>query len=109
VLSVEGKQIEGVYATGWIKRGPIGLIGHTKSDALETVANLIADKDTWWQPANPDESAVVQVLESRRVAYVAWDDWLKVDAEELRLGAEEGRERVKLFDRDDYKRIVGRG
>lgn len=109
VLSVEGKQIEGVYATGWIKRGPIGLIGHTKSDALETVANLIADRDSWWQPASPDESTVVQLLESRSVAYVTWHDWLKVDAEELRLGAAEGRERIKLFDRDDYKRIVGRG
>jgi ferredoxin--NADP+ reductase len=109
VLSVEGQQIAGVYATGWIKRGPIGLIGHTKSDALETIGNLISDRDSWWQPANPDESAVEKLLETRRVAYVTWDDWLKVDAEELRLGAAEGRERIKLFDREDFNRIVGRG
>lgn len=33
----------GVYVTGWIKRGPIGLIGHTKSDAAETVRGLLED------------------------------------------------------------------
>lgn len=109
VLSDDGQQIGGVYATGWIKRGPIGLIGHTKSDALETVTNLIADKATWWQPTSPDESAVTELLDSKAVAYVTWADWLKVDAEEIRLGEADGRERIKLFDRADYERIVGRG
>lgn len=44
--------VVGEYATGWIKRGPVGLIGSTKSDALETVTNLIADVDAGrtWQP-----------------------------------------------------------
>ena len=40
----------GVYATGWIKRGPVGLIGHTKSDAMETVRHLINDLGNWWRP-----------------------------------------------------------
>jgi ferredoxin--NADP+ reductase len=109
VLSDDGQQIAGVYATGWIKRGPVGLIGHTKSDALETITNLIADQPLWWQPSQPDESSVVELLESRGVAYVSWADWLKVDAEEVRLGEAEGRERIKLFDRADYERIVDRG
>ena len=43
VVGADGKQIPGLYATGWIKRGPVGLIGHTKSDAMETVKHLIAD------------------------------------------------------------------
>ena len=109
VLSAEGQQIAGVYATGWIKRGPIGLIGHTKSDAIETITNLIADQQTWWTPSKPEESSVVALLESKQVAYVTWADWLKVDAEEIRLGEAEGRERVKLFDRADYERIVNGG
>ncbi|MBO9627768.1 MAG: pyridine nucleotide-disulfide oxidoreductase, partial [Microbacterium sp.] len=32
VLDDAGEVVPGVYATGWIKRGPVGLIGHTKSD-----------------------------------------------------------------------------
>ncbi|MBN9169693.1 MAG: FAD-dependent oxidoreductase, partial [Microbacterium sp.] len=38
VLSKDSNQrVSGIYATGWIKRGPVGLIGHTKSDAMETI------------------------------------------------------------------------
>ena len=106
VLDQAGNQVPGVYATGWIKRGPIGLIGHTKSDALETIGNLIADKSTWWQPAEPSEDSVTALLDSKAVAYVTWADWLRVDAEEVRLGEAEGRERIKLFDRADFSRIV---
>lgn len=106
VLDQAGKQVPGVYATGWIKRGPIGLIGHTKSDALETIGNLIADKSSWWQPAEPSEDSVTALLDSKAVDYVTWADWLRVDAEELRLGEAEGRERIKLFDRADFSRIV---
>src|SRR5699024_4758719 len=32
--AAEADVIPGVYTTGWIKRGPVGLIGHTKGDAL---------------------------------------------------------------------------
>jgi ferredoxin--NADP+ reductase len=106
VLDQAGNQVPGVYATGWIKRGPIGLIGHTKSDALETIGNLIADKSSWWQPAEPSEDSVTALLDSKAVDYVTWADWLRVDAEEVRLGEVEGRERIKLFDRADISRIV---
>ncbi len=41
VLDAEGTHVPGLYATGWIKRGPVGLIGHTKGDALETIGNLL--------------------------------------------------------------------
>jgi len=43
IPNVEGRVSAGLYATGWIKRGPVGLIGHTKSDAMETIAHLVAD------------------------------------------------------------------
>jgi ferredoxin--NADP+ reductase len=109
VLAADGQQLPGVYATGWIKRGPIGLIGHTKSDALETIGNVIGDRATWWQPSQPEEAAVVELLDGKGVQYVTWADWLKVDAEEIRLGEAEGRERIKLFEREDFERIAKNG
>ena len=33
----------GHYTAGWIKRGPSGVIGTNKKDALETVRHLLAD------------------------------------------------------------------
>ena len=98
----DGKQVSGVYATGWIKRGPIGLIGHTKSDALETIGNIIADRELWWQPTNHDASGVKSLLESRGVDVVGWPEWLMIDARERELGEAEGRERIKLVEREDF-------
>jgi ferredoxin--NADP+ reductase len=98
----DGKQVPGVYATGWIKRGPIGLIGHTKSDALETIGNIIADRELWWQPTHPDASGVQSLLESRGVDVVGWPEWLMIDARERELGEAEGRERIKLVEREDF-------
>ena len=106
VLYADGKQIDGVYATGWIKRGPVGLIGHTKSDALETIGHVIGDRAKWWSPENADESAVDALLNSRGVEFVGWPQWLLIDAQEKALGEAEGRERIKLVEREDFLRVA---
>jgi ferredoxin--NADP+ reductase len=106
VLGTDGKQIDGIYATGWIKRGPVGLIGHTKSDALETIGHIIADRDKWWAPEHADESAVDALLNSRGVEFVGWPQWLLIDAQEKALGEAEGRERIKLVEREDFLRVA---
>lgn len=99
VLDEAGQQIPGLYCTGWIKRGPVGLIGHTKADAIETIAHVIADRASWWQPILPEEDAVTATLSRRGVDFIAWDNWLLIDAAEKTLGEASGRERLKLFDR----------
>ena len=43
VLDDAGVPIPGVYCTGWIKRGPSGVIGTNKKDATETVELLLED------------------------------------------------------------------
>jgi len=106
VLDSEGKHIQGVYATGWIKRGPIGLIGHTKSDAIETIAQIIEDKNNWWDPASPSENSIIDLLTSRNIDFVGWPEWLKIDAEEKRLGEAQERERIKLVEREDFLAIA---
>jgi ferredoxin--NADP+ reductase len=106
VLDSDGKHIPGVYATGWIKRGPVGLIGHTKSDAIETIAQVIQDKKTWWQPALPAEESVTALLTSRKIDFVGWPEWLRIDAEEKRLGQSQERERIKLVEREDFLSVA---
>lgn len=105
VLDGSGKHIPGVYCTGWIKRGPVGLIGHTKADAIETIGHLIEDRASWWNPEQPHESAIVETLSSRGVEFIDWTHWLRIDAQEKRLGQSEGRERIKLFDRDQMLKV----
>ncbi|MEY9966463.1 ferredoxin--NADP+ reductase [Streptacidiphilus sp. MAP12-16] len=97
-----GEHLPSTYVTGWIKRGPVGLIGHTKGDANETVANLIEDHlaGRLRTAAAPGEDAVVAFLDDAGVPYTTWDGWYRLDAAERALGVPEGRERVKIVDRE---------
>ncbi|CAN5179223.1 FAD-dependent oxidoreductase [soil metagenome] len=104
VIGDDGQQVHGVYATGWIKRGPVGLIGHTKSDAMETIKNVINDEASWWTPADPAEESVVALLESRGVEYTNLDGWHNLDEFEQALGGPRGRARVQVVDRDEMVR-----
>ena len=105
VLDDAGIPIPGTYCTGWIKRGPVGLIGHTKADAIETIGHIIEDRATWWQPSKPEESAIVETLEQKNVQFIQWDNWLRIDAQEKALGEALGRERIKLFNRTEMLSI----
>ena len=106
VLSKDSNQrVNGVYATGWIKRGPVGLSGHTKSDAMETIRHLINDQGTWWQPADPSEAAIPALLAERGVQWTDLDGWHRLDEHEVALGAPQERARVKVVPRDEMVTI----
>ena len=89
------------YAVGWIKRGPVGLIGHTKSDAMETIRHLINDLGNWWRPELPSEESIVKLLDARGVKYTGLDGWHNLDQHELALGDAVGRTRIKVVGRDE--------
>ncbi|MEC8763125.1 MAG: FAD-dependent oxidoreductase [Actinomycetota bacterium] len=95
----------GLYATGWIKRGPVGLIGHTKSDAMETVRHLINDQGSWWQPEDASEAAIPALLAERGVAWTDLEGWHRLDQHEIGLGEPEGRARIKVVPRDEMVAI----
>ena len=100
-----GEDVPGVYCTGWIKRGPVGLIGHTKSDASETVKHLVADAAGFTPAPEPDPDAVVDFLRAKGVDVLTWNDWEVLDAYERLLGEPHGRERIKVVSREDMVRL----
>lgn len=101
VIDDHDEPVNGVYATGWIKRGPVGLIGHTKSDAMETVRHLMNDQANWWSPVQPEEDAIVTLLEQRGVDFTNLQGWQNLDEHERALGAAQERERIKVVPRDE--------
>ncbi len=112
VVDVDGEPVAGVYTTGWIKRGPVGLIGHTKSDASETIRHLQEDAgdlaeagSTFLSATEPDPQAVLDFLAGRGVKTIEWSGWEVLDAYERSLGEPHGRERIKLVPREDMVRI----
>ncbi|WP_141013976.1 FAD-dependent oxidoreductase [Nocardioides sambongensis] len=103
VLDLDGRPIAGTYVTGWIKRGPVGLIGHTKSDAAETVGHLLAETSP---TATSRETADVDAYFAERGVLVAThDSWELLDRHEIALGEAEGRTRVKVGDRAEMLRV----
>ncbi|YAL82245.1 FAD-dependent oxidoreductase [Dermacoccaceae bacterium W4C1] len=102
VLDLDGKVVPGVYATGWIKRGPVGLIGHTKSDASETITKLLEDhgQDLLTAPEAGEEN-FLDYLKSQGVDVVEWDGWVRLDEHEVALGEADGRERIKVVPREE--------
>ncbi|MBG9333647.1 FAD-dependent oxidoreductase [Corynebacterium belfantii] len=103
VTTQDGTIIPGLYTTGWIKRGPVGLIGNTKSDAKETTEMLINDWETGQlTPAeNRDPDAILDMLKQRGIPVTTWDGWHALDAAERELGQAEGRERKKIVEWND--------
>src|SRR5690606_8560055 len=100
------EHVPGIYATGWIKRGPVGLIGATKSDAMETIRHLIEDESSsWWTPEEPAEDAIPALLQERDVVWTDLEGWHRLDAHEIALGEAEGRARIKVVPRDEMVRI----
>ncbi|MEQ6901458.1 FAD-dependent oxidoreductase [Nocardioides sp. YIM 152588] len=108
ILGLDAAPIPGLYVTGWVKRGPIGLIGHTKSDAAQTVAMLLSDTEVQPGAARPGPSEVVEVLRERGLDPTTWQEWERLDGAEVALGAAEGRARVKVVDRESMI-ALGRG
>jgi hypothetical protein len=100
VLDENGAPIPGLYAAGWIKRGPTGVIGTNKHDAVETVAALLDDLPALPPPAHPDPDDLARALAAHGVRPVDWTAWLRLDAEEIRLGQGRGAERVKVAELD---------
>lgn len=99
------ERVPGVYATGWIKRGPVGLIGHTKSDAMETVSHIINDQGSWWSPEDSSDEAIPALLESRGVRWTDLAGWHRLDEHEIALGARHERARIKVVPRDEMVNI----
>ncbi|MFT4082620.1 MAG: FAD-dependent oxidoreductase [Nocardioides sp.] len=105
VLDLDGENVRGTYVTGWIKRGPVGLIGHTKSDAKETIDNLLADLDQLRAPAHSEDNAILDHLTARGVQFTTVEGWEKLDAHEIALGEAAGRDRIKVVPREEMVRV----
>jgi ferredoxin--NADP+ reductase len=104
------KPVVGEYTAGWIKRGPTGVIGTNKPDALETVNCMMADlaKGSILNPSHPEAAAVEKLIRQRQPDYFSYEDWLRLDEIEVTRGRESGRPRVKFTRVEDMLAALGR-
>jgi ferredoxin/flavodoxin---NADP+ reductase len=109
VHTPEGEPLPGVYAVGWIKRGPTGILGTNKRDAEETVARLVEDLHAGAlpEPPQPRRDDLDALLAERRPDLVTVEGWRAIDERERERGRASGRPRVKLAGRDDLLAAAG--
>ena len=102
VTADDGAALPGVYVTGWIKRGPKGVIGTNRNCAAETVAALLADFDAGLLGRDlPAPGKLDELLAERGVSPLNWLGWQAINSHELALGAQRSRPRIKLVSVDE--------
>ena len=97
----------GEYVTGWIKRGPSGVIGTNKKDSQDTVDKLIADarEGRLREPSRPGVDELLSRLDQR----VSWEGWEAIDRTERASGEPHGRPRVKIVTWEDLRQAARHG
>ena len=106
VSNERGKVVgkEGLYCTGWIKRGPRGVIVDTTTDAYETAQKMCADlKELGESGSNvkPGLDKVTSILKQRGIRFVDKEGWSKIDQEEVKRGKLVGKPREKFHTIDE--------
>jgi ferredoxin--NADP+ reductase len=103
VRGPDGEPLAGVYAVGWIKRGPTGILGTNKRDAAETIDCLVDDlrAGVLAPPERPEREALDALLAERRPELVTAEGWRAIDGHEQRRGSEQQRPRVKLASHEE--------
>ncbi len=90
-----GNPLPGLYTTGWIKRGPTGVIGTNKTDSGETVSCMVEDieRENTLHPELTSAESIKELLDEKHISY---NEWLRVDSFEKKEGEKQGRPRVKV-------------
>ncbi len=100
--------VHGIYSTGWIKRGPTGVIGTNKLDSGETVECIVEDIESGsiLSPEAPDPRHLADLINERQPQHFSYKDWLRLNELEILKGEEQGRPRVKYTSIDDMLNAV---
>lgn len=112
VLDVDGRgPLIGIYAAGWIKRGPTGVIGTNKPDALQTVKCMVADlaDGKVLQPSGATTEAAAKLVQERQPEFFSYADWLYLNQVEVSKGKEIGAPRVKFTRIDEMLDVRRKG
>ncbi|KAK2167587.1 hypothetical protein LSH36_26g10042 [Paralvinella palmiformis] len=95
------KNQPGVYCSGWVKRGPVGVIASTMTDAFETGKQIVDDLASGVLTVSPDHTGrhrIVPYLKNKDIETVSFEEWNKINEHEISVGNELNKPREKLTD-----------
>ncbi|MEM7009547.1 MAG: FAD-dependent oxidoreductase, partial [Thermodesulfobacteriota bacterium] len=104
------EHVHGLYSTGWIKRGPTGVIGTNKQDSGETVECIVEDilQSRHLSPSKTHPDDILELINQRQPDHFSYEDWLRLNELEINKGEEQGRPRVKYTSVEDMLNAVKR-
>ena len=102
IANDDGRVGPGLYAVGWIKRGPTGVIGTNKPDGRNAAAQIVADLGAGGKPGR---QALEPLLRERGIRWIDFLDWQRIEAAEI-AAAHENAPRRKLYRRADMLAVL---
>ncbi|NED95972.1 FAD-dependent oxidoreductase [Phytoactinopolyspora alkaliphila] len=103
----DGQQLRGVYVTGWLRRGPTGVIGTNRPDAGEVAASILGDLAHLPRAAGEPEELEAS-LAGREMHRLSWEDWHRLESYEAELGRPHGGDPIVVDDLETVLRVVER-
>jgi ferredoxin--NADP+ reductase len=100
IRNIAGHVEHNVYAVGWAKRGPTGVIGTNKSDSTDVV-DLIIDN-----LKEPKTSEGITTLLKSGHEVIDQNAWEKINSSEVISGENAGKPRLKVV---DWKQLISLG
>ena len=100
--------LPGMYCSGWVKRGPRGIISSTMEDAFSTAMAIAED----WETGKPflkggdGWEALKWEVDTQKVRSVSWEDWKRIDAVEKERGMSREKEREKITRVEDMLKLL---
>ena len=92
----------GLYVSGWLKRGPSGIIGTNIMDAKDTVVNIVRSVGPEVSIKDDASQRLSDLLAERNVPVVKWSNFEKIDAVETsperRRNDQQPREKITEID-----------
>ena len=100
--------LPGMYCSGWVKRGPTGVIASTMEDAFSTAKAIAEDWETGkrFLKGGDGWEALKGEIKSQKVKSVSWEDWKRIDAVEKERGMSREKEREKITSVEDMLKVL---
>ncbi|KAH0843774.1 hypothetical protein AYO21_07912 [Fonsecaea monophora] len=105
-----------IYCSGWVKRGPTGVIASTMTDAFQTAEAIVEDwkkkvqgsttapteRRDGWQGVQADA-----VSSSFPLRPIHWGNWQNIDQVEKKIGKQKGKPREKFGSVEEMLEVSG--
>ncbi|KAJ2608779.1 NADPH-adrenodoxin reductase [Coemansia sp. RSA 1365] len=109
---IDNGVVPGLYVSGWVKRGPVGVIATTMQDAYRTADALVMDINNGHIAGDnmpkSSQSAIDQMLEKTGVTQsrVTNEDWKRLEEFEIEKGFQVGKPREKVTNVQEMLNII---